>query len=53
MIGIRFFWYFGSVYDENRLRYRKQNFLDTKTETEPNYRKTEISIRFGSVFGLW
>jgi hypothetical protein len=38
--------YFGSVYGENRLRYRAPNFLDTKTETEPNYRKTEILVRF-------
>jgi hypothetical protein len=47
------FGFFGSVYGENRLRYRKPNFLDTKTETEPNYQKTEISVRFGTVrFGF-
>jgi hypothetical protein len=43
------FGFFGLVYGENRLRYRKPNFLDTKTETEPNYKKTEISVRFGTV----
>jgi hypothetical protein len=49
--GIRFFWYFGSVYSENRLRYRKPNFSDIKTETEPNYRKNRNfgSVRYGSV----
>jgi hypothetical protein len=45
------FWYFGSVYGENRLRNRKPNFLDTKTETEPNYRKNRNfgSVQYGSV----
>jgi hypothetical protein len=42
------FWYFGSVYGENRLRYRKTNFLYTKTETEPNYRKKQ---KISSVYG--
>ncbi len=46
------FGFFGSVYGENRLRYRKPNFLDTKTETEPNYQKNRNfgSVRF-SVYG--
>jgi hypothetical protein len=45
------FGFFGSVYGENRLRYRKPNFLDTKTETEPNYQKNRNfgSVRYGSV----
>jgi hypothetical protein len=46
------FSFFGSVYGENRLRYRKPNFLYTKTETEPNYQKNRNfgSVRF-SVYG--
>jgi hypothetical protein len=49
------FGFFGSVYGENRLRYRKPNFLDIKTETElPKKPKFRFgSVRFGSVFGLW
>jgi hypothetical protein len=45
------FGFFGSVYGENRLRYRKPNFLDTKTETEPNYQKNRNFglVRYGSV----
>jgi hypothetical protein len=51
MFGIRLFWYFGSVYGENRLRYRIPKFSDVKTETEPNYQKNRNfgSVRYGSV----
>jgi hypothetical protein len=49
---IRGFFYFGLVYDENRLRYRTPNFLDTKNEIEPNYQKIKNSVRLNSVFGL-
>jgi hypothetical protein len=38
---------FGSVALKNQTRSRTLKFTDQKTETEPNNRKTDISVRFG------